>query len=340
MTATSDPADLELPGMPAIPGLRVRRFADDDDFERLHAVIGPANRHDDIPWLPTTEQLRLEIDGFPDVIDKRADILIVEVDDIPIAEAEVWKMLRDGTLVFELSGRVLPGYRRRGIGRALLDANIHRARERAAADRSGAPMALGAFVDEGETGARALLEGAGFEIVRHFFLMRRSGLASVDEPSLPDGLELRPVQPEAYRAIFEAEAEAFRDHWGHREPTEDDFRLTFEHPDLDTDLWAVAWDGDRVAGVVQTWVWTEENEALGVSRGWLERISVRRPWRRRGLGAALTAAAMLRLRDRGIEEAMLGVDAANPTGALGLYERLGFVVTKRDAAYRRPIDRF
>ena len=34
-------------------------------------------------------------------------------------------------------------------------------------------------------------------------------------------------------------------------------------------------------------------------------------------------------------DAMLGVDATNPTGALGLYEGLGFEVERRELAYRR-----
>ena len=71
-----------------------------------------------------------------------------------------------------------------------------------------------------------------------------------------------------------------------------------------------------------------------MQRGWLEHISVRRQWRRRGLGRAITAAAMVRLREAGIDEAMLGVDSENPTGALGLYEGLGFEVDTRSAAYR------
>jgi hypothetical protein len=35
-------------------------------------------------------------------------------------------------------------------------------------------------------------------------------------------------------------------------------------------------------------------------------------------------------------EAILGVDADNPTGALGVYEANGFVVHQRERAYRRP----
>jgi len=36
-------------------------------------------------------------------------------------------------------------------------------------------------------------------------------------------------------------------------------------------------------------------------------------------------------------DAMLGVDADNPTGALGLYEGLGFEVDQRSQVYRRPL---
>jgi mycothiol synthase len=102
-------------------------------------------------------------------------------------------------------------------------------------------------------------------------------------------------------------------------------------------LWVVAWDGDLVAGVVQNWIWTAENASLGVARGWLEHISVRRPWRRRGLARAITATALRRLRDAGMDDAMLGVDSENANGALGLYEGLGFAIHSRSSAYRRPL---
>ena len=39
-----------------------------------------------------------------------------------------------------------------------------------------------------------------------------------------------------------------------------------------------------------------------------------------------------------MDEAWLGVDGANPTGALQLYEGLGFIVTRRWQAYGRPLD--
>jgi ribosomal protein S18 acetylase RimI-like enzyme len=145
------------------------------------------------------------------------------------------------------------------------------------------------------------------------------------------------VTAEQHRAIFDAEREAFRDHWSSREQTDEDFTFIFGRPELDTDLWVVAWDGDQIAGVVQTWIYPEENATLGVDRGWLEHISVRRAWRRRGVGRAITAEALRRVAAAGMTEAMLGVDAENPTGALGLYEGLGFEVDHRSMTYRRSI---
>ena len=80
-----------------------------------------------------------------------------------------------------------------------------------------------------------------------------------------------------------------------------------------------------------------ENDELGTRRGWLDRISVRRPWRRKGVASALIVSAMEGLRDRGLDTAMLGVDAENPTGALSLYEGLGFVVIDRGEIHARPL---
>jgi ribosomal protein S18 acetylase RimI-like enzyme len=37
------------------------------------------------------------------------------------------------------------------------------------------------------------------------------------------------------------------------------------------------------------------------------------------------------------DEAMLGVDAENPTGALGLYQSLGFEVNQPSITYRRSL---
>ncbi len=77
---------------------------------------------------------------------------------------------------------------------------------------------------------------------------------------------------------------------------------------------------------------------LGVKRGWLHSVFTRRAWRKRGLANALITSSLVAIRDRGMDTGILGVDADNPTGALGLYERNGFVVAERSTAWRKPFD--
>jgi mycothiol synthase len=337
LTTTTDETWLGLTDAPPIDGLRFRRPKGvDADYEAMAAVMAAANLHDGNPWLPTARNLRDGIESSVGV-DPATDIVLTELDGRAVAESGVERVMRDGVAVYELWGNVVPDLRRRGLGRALLRENLRRATERAVGEPAGQAVEIRGDAQEKEAGHRALLEHHGFEPIRWFFGMRRPTLADIPDAPLPDGLELRPVTADQHRAIFDAEREAFRDHWSSREQTDEDFTFTFGRPELDTDLWVVAWDGDEIAGVVQTWIYPEENTTLGVARGWLEHISVRRPWRRRGLGRAITADALRRLAAVGMTDAMLGVDAENPTGALGLYEGLGFMVHHRATTYRRPL---
>jgi ribosomal protein S18 acetylase RimI-like enzyme len=109
-------------------------------------------------------------------------------------------------------------------------------------------------------------------------------------------------------------------------------------PNFDPSLFVVAWDGEEIAGAVLNLIDADENAALGRQRGLLDSVFVRRPWRRRGLAAALVGRSLALLRERGMTSAWLGVDADNPMGALGVYQRAGFTVHERSTAYHKPMD--
>lgn len=89
--------------------------------------------------------------------------------------------------------------------------------------------------------------------------------------------------------------------------------------------------------MVRSFINVDENERRGRRRGYVEHISVRRPWRRRGLARALIAASFPLLRARGMEEGALGVDTENTSGALRVYEACGFRPVARSATYRKPL---
>jgi mycothiol synthase len=328
---------VSVPDAPPIEGLRFRAFAIERDLAAYVDLIREANLADGIDWLPTEDNLRNELD-HADEFDPRRDILLAEVDGVLVGATTTDVRTRDDAAVHHLEGWVRPAWRRRGIGRALLRWTEGRAREVAHVDgRTGARW-LSSWPQDDQADAIALYRSEGYSIGRYGFLMLRDLAEPIPELPLPDGLELRPVEPAQHRAIWDADTEAFRDHWKPAVRTEADFDRWFAMPELDTSLWRVAWEGGEVVGSVLNLVYPDENDALGVQRGWLEHVSVRRPWRRRGVASALIVASLAALRDRGLEEAALGVDAENPSGALHVYEALGFRRAKADVMYQKRFE--
>ena len=154
---------------------------------------------------------------------------------------------------------------------------------------------------------------------------------------MPDGLEVRPVEKNHIRTIFNASNEAFRDHWGYREFSWEEFQGWMNDPTFTPELWKIAWDRDRVAGVVMNIFNQKENEEYQRLRGYTENISVGRPWRRRGLAKSLIVQSMQMFKEMGFTETALGVDAENTSGALNLYISLGYTVTKKHTTYRKEM---
>ncbi|HEV7810378.1 MAG TPA: GNAT family N-acetyltransferase [Candidatus Limnocylindrales bacterium] len=327
-------ARIELTDAPAVPGLLIRPFDPTRDYPAIAAVIREADLEDSVDYAPSPEQLAID-DRTTARFDARLDRIVAEVDGILVATASVDVRTREGTGVHFVEGYVRPAWRRRGLGRALLHWTEARALAVARVDGRPPNRALMSWPDETQVGGVALYESEGYLRVRHAFQMVRNLSQPIPELHIPPPLEVRPVVAADHRRIWDADTEAFQDHWNPSEPADDDFTRWFANPDLDTSLWQVAWDGDEVAGSVMSFIYRDENAALGVSRGWFDHISVRRPWRRRGLASALMVGAMRALRDRGVAEAALGVDAESLTGALGVYEALGFRRVQTSIGFRK-----
>ena len=322
---------------PMIGTASLRAFDPAADYEQLVELIHAHNRFDGVDELPSVENLRVEqanIEGF----DPRRDLLLAEVNGSICAAARLIARTRGGHGSYHFDVWVSPGERGRGHGSALLGWIEARAAAVAAVDGRAAPRELETWIDETQLGAIALLERHGYQVGRYGFEMVRDISGPIELLELPAGLEIRPVEPAQHRQIWDADTEAFRDHWNSPERTEADFEAWFAEPELDTSLWRVAWAGDEVAGVVMPSIWPAENEMLGIRRGWLNHVSVRRPWRRRGLASALIVESLAGLRSAGMTEAALGTDAENVTGAVRVYERLGFRRARTAIKFRKAFE--
>lgn len=340
MSQSQQRGHVAVPGMPAIEGLIVRHFDVDRDYPGMAELIATVNTHDGVDWIPSADALRNQnthTDGF----DPAWDALVVESNGALAASVEIVWRVRGASVHQSITVLVAPHMRRRGIGTALLEW----AESRVAADLArggrgadlGLPHVLTGWAELEVPEALPWATAAGYRVEGYGVMMTRPLNDPIAPVALPDGLELRPVRIEDHRAIWDADTEAFQDHRDPAPRSESDYEGWYADPDIDTGLWLVAWDGDQVAGSVMNFVFREENARLGVKRGWLEHVSVRRPWRKRGLASALITLSMELLRDLGLDEAALGADAENLSGAVQLYERLGFRRMRTAARYRKAI---
>jgi len=320
-----------------VAGLRLRPYAGEADLADLARIQNAEAEADDLPYRTTVEELRAHLAHASASFTPARDITLAELDGrvVGISSREVVDTT-DGLREFRLDGEVDPAYRHQGVGTALLREGIRRHRELQAAEGSSRPPVFGSWSSERQSGDEALLEAAGFERVRWFFEMVRPNLANVPDRALPEGLELRPITSETLaRQVWHADIEAFADHWGGFDGSEEHLQRWLGNPNTDLSLWVIAFDGDEVAGGILNAIDADQNTALVIRRGWLSSVFTRRPWRGRGLAGALIAESLRLLRERGMTSAGLGVDADNPSGAFGLYEGVGFEVDMRSTAWRK-----
>ncbi len=336
--------DLKTPtttaaGRPLPAGFRLRPFTDESDVPAGVDIANADMAADGVPHHDTVDDFLAFVRHPNDAFDPRRDIMIAEIDGRTVAYSDKnWVDTRDGLREYRLGAAVLPEWRHHGIGSALLEDGERRAREQARQHASGLPTVFGSWANDRQQARMAVLQNHGYEAVRWFFDMTRPLSEPIPDVPLPDGLEVRPVALETVRPVWDADTEAFLDHWGGFDASDEQLQRWITRPTFDPSLWVVAYDGDEVAAGVINAIDPEENSALGVNRGWLHSVFTRRPWRKRGLARALIARSLVLLRERGVEQGILGVDADNPTGALGLYEKIGFTVAERSTAWRKPFE--
>ena len=321
-------------------GVAVRRFQAQADLEAMARTRNRAAAADGEHFVVDAGRLAADfaVAGWR----PEANLLLAEADGVVVGWAEMGDRgeAPDVGRILEHAGCVEPGWRRRGIGAALLAGAQVTLREIARLRPAVSPGAivLESWAEATAAGTVAMLERDGYRIDRYGIGMVRRTLDDPPPGELPPGIEWRPVRPEDCLPILRAMDEAMRDHPGWTPFGEEELRQMLDHPIYgQTDVWQVAWEGDAVAGGVLGYIDATENVARGRLRGYTECIFTRRPWRRRGIAAGLIGRNLRLLRDRGMTEAALGVDTDNPSGALRLYQRMGFEEEFREYVMRRPV---
>ena len=275
-----------------------------DDLEAAADLLGAQNRAAVGVAGVRTEHLRSEwsTPGFA----LGEDNFVTEVNGQVVgyaalsARGELSLATRDDGLVDELLDRIGARARDRGDGAVTVTVLA-----------AGSPLAR-------------LVERHPFELEHETLLMWRSLAAPVAGVPTPEGVAIRTFRADDAGAVHGLLDEAY----GAWDPlyvpaTHDDWVSWMTgDPEFEADVWWLAERDGVLVGCALHW-----------SSGWLKDVAVRGSERGRGLGAALVTIGLREFARRGARRVGLKVDAGNPTGAIGLYERLGFVTDRREAVW-------
>jgi mycothiol synthase len=176
-------------------------------------------------------------------------------------------------------------------------------------------------VNSKDTVMREALESFGMEGIRTYWRMRRTLDAGSKADTSKDKVEIRLVSGREDLEIWWAlHQDAFSKHFGFApRPMELWIEQTTSAGTMDPDGSFLAFYEGEPAGYVQM-----ANANYHLNGGYVDLIGVSHEFQGRGLGQVLLQHAINYSVDQGREFIELNVDTGNESGALKLYEKLGF----------------
>jgi mycothiol synthase len=306
--------------------LRTASWTDINAVAKLAQDV--AEMEGDSLFVLTAEELANEwkSDGF----NVERDVFIVETRDGRVVGSEEFYN-ESSHYKLKADGCVHPEFKGLGIGSALLEKIAERAQAEMELAAPAVRVFIQSLVNNKDEEGHNLLRNNGYSPVRYYWRMEIKLQEVPAAVTFPMGIELRPfIKDEHAVAVWQADNEAFHDHWGSHDRTYEEWSHgKFGNPNFDPALWMIAWDGNEVAG------FSQNRFRKGI--GWIGTIAVRLPWRGKGLGIALIRHTFGEFYKRGMSTIGLGVDSANLTGATRLYQRAGMYEAGEFAMYEKVL---
>jgi mycothiol synthase len=326
-----------VPGFPALPDGLVARPLTPDDVAPVAGLLAAAEPVDRTGEHTSAEDLAdFWVNDLVDLPRDGRAVCSPDGEVVGYATTIAPPTFRDAFGV-HLEGRVHPGWRGRGVGRALLAWQLDRGAEIHAQRHPGASARLTVTAHTTMPSLEALLRRAGLEQLRWFFHMERP-LAALPVVPPVDGVDLVPFSWDRDDEVRRAHNVAFVEHYGSSERDATSWEVMFTgQRAFRPDLSVLAVRDGSVVGYVLAYVYESDTAATGVRTTYFGQIGVLPQARGLGLAKAVIARALEVAAESDCQAAALEVDGENSSGAQRLYEGMGFATTHTQVSWSRRI---
>jgi mycothiol synthase len=313
-----------------------RRPITPDDAGAWAALIAAIRDADGSDYYINEQELREEFDN-PNLDFARGSVAIWDGGRMVGCAVLACRSVANPVHNMRQEGGVHPAYRGRGLGWDLLDwaeqAAVPLHEERFA----GHPLALSSGVFSLNAGAAALHQERGYQAVRWFHSMVRDLSAAVAEAVIPDGVQITGYTADLAEAALLVRNESFRDHWGSTDVTAQNWAHSLAQRAFRPRFSFLAYAGPEPLGLLLGHEYDAYTEQTGRRDLYIAIVGTRVAGRKRGIATALLVTAMAAARADGYDQASLTVDADSLTGAVGLYQHVGFAVDTTWVTYQKPL---
>lgn len=325
----------------------------EDDLPALNGLLTAIEHLDEPADRYSLDKLELEF-GDADAHPEENAVLGRDSGGTLVAYAWNWPSRSDVSprRVF-LRGGVHPGWRDRGIGRAVLAWQLDLARDwyRRSRQPEHGPLRLIGYAEERSVRKRHLFQRAGLQPVRWYADMSRRLDGELPLSPPPPAVAVVPFTEALLEAVRAAHNEAFADLWGSKPLTREDWQAYLGRP-ATRPAWSqvaitveadagggvageLATENVGVVGYAMNSAYTEDWVEAGFTEGWTDMLGVRREWRGRGVARALLSRSMQVFAEAGLDAAGIGVDADTPDAGRRLYRGLGYVAAETVVMHAR-----
>lgn len=206
--------------------------------------------------------------------------------------------------------------------------------EQKAAVKAGGRIQLVTQISEKNQPLLQLFASNGYSSNLSFLIMELNLTEPPAEPQWTDGIRVRAF----YRGFdeqvtYQTDEEASKDKGYHSPLKYEDWvkRMGMDRDTFDAGIWFLACTGGDVVGVALNAHGTEPGTV------WVDHLSVRREWRKKGIGKALLLHSFGEFYRRGLKTVKLSVDSKSLTNAPHLYESVGMKIVQQYHIYKKDL---